>query len=110
MSCQDVIRGLIRRCGREVSFPLEQGEVRFLAYLNPLRERSDQLLPGETGIFHQGKWLLLVPWQDTKEIREGIFFAGEERFVLERSERVCFRGEPVYLWGIAAKAQEEDNG
>lgn len=110
MSCGDVIRRLIRQCGREVCFELEQGEVRCKAYLNPLREHSDRLLPGEAGVFHQGKWLLLVPYQDAKEISEGVFYAGEESFVLERSEKVYFQGEPVYLWGIAAKAQEDDNG
>lgn len=110
MSCQDVIRRLIRQCGREVRFPSQQGEVRFLAYLNPLREQSDKLLPVESGIFHQGKWLLLAPYQDAKEISEGVFCAGEESFVLERTELVYFKNEPAYLWGIAAKAQEEING
>ena len=30
----------------------------------------------------------------------------EEKFILERVEKVCWNGKPVYLWGLAVPVQE----
>ena len=30
----------------------------------------------------------------------------EEKFILERVEKVCWNGKPVYLWGLVVPVQE----
>lgn len=106
MHCEQVIRRLIRRCGRVVQFPSGS----FLAYLNPIRERTDKLIPTESGIFHQGKWILIASCDKEDEVRGNtVFTAGKEKFLLERVETVYFQNKPAYLWGLAVKAQEESD-
>lgn len=109
MSCKEQIRYLIQKCGREVRFQTEGGEKRFLAYLNPVRERADKIVPTESGVFHQGKWLILLADKDAKVVRDGvIFYSGEDTFYLERAEKVFFGKELVYLWGMVQKVQGGD--
>ena len=49
MYCRQVVRRLLRQCGREVTVQLPEGAVSLTAYLNPLRERDDRLAPWEEG-------------------------------------------------------------
>ena len=91
MYCRQVVRRLLRQCGRKVTVQLPEGEISLTAYLNPLRERDDRLGFGESGMVQQGRWLLLAPWED---------------FLLERVEKVYFQGEPAYVWGLAVREQE----
>ena len=57
MYCKQVVRRLLRQCGRKVTAQLPEGEISLTAYLNPLRERSDRLGFGESGMVQQGRWL-----------------------------------------------------
>lgn len=61
MYCRQVVRRLLRQCGRRVTVQQAEGEISLTAYLNPLRERSDRLGFGESGMVQQGRWLLLAP-------------------------------------------------
>ena len=60
----------------------------------------------------QGRWLLLAPCEE-QLVREGAQFvrrcAGkvEEKFILERVEKVCCHGKPVYRRGLPAPVQQE---
>ena len=106
MSCKRTVERLIRMCGREVRFPAEEGQVSFLAYLNPVREKSDRIIPTESGVFHQGRWLLLAAAEDAPLVKNGaVFYAGEEPFVVERAEKVFFGKELIYLWAMVSKAE-----
>ena len=68
MSCQIIAKRLIYQCGRKVYFPYEQGEKCFTAYLNPIRERTEKIVPTESGVLHQGKWLMLAAAQDADPV------------------------------------------
>lgn len=106
MSCQVIAKRLIYQCGRKVYFPYEQGEKCFTAYLNPIRERTEKIVPTESGVLHQGRWLMLVSAQDADLVQNGaIFRAGENRFIVERAEKVFFGKEAAYLWAIVQKAE-----
>lgn len=106
MSCQVIAKRLIYQCGRKVYFPYEQGEKCFTAYLNPIRERTEKIVPTESGVLHQGKWLMLAAAQDADLVQNGaIFRAGEDRFIVERAEKVFFGKEAAYLWAIVQKAE-----
>lgn len=95
MSCQVIAKRLIYQCGRKVYFPYEQGEKCFTAYLNPIRERTEKIVPTESGVLHQGKWLMLAATQDADLVQNGaIFRAGEDQFIVERAEKVFFGKEP----------------
>lgn len=106
MSCQMIAKRLIYQCGRKVSFPHEQGEKSFTAYLNPIRERTEKIIPTESGVFHQGKWLMLAAAQDAGLVQNGVTFrAGEDRFIVKRVEKVFLGKEIAYLWAIVQKAE-----
>ena len=106
MSCQVIAKRLIYQCGRKVYFPYEQGEKCFTAYLNPIRERTEKIVPTESGVLHQGKWLMLAAAQDADLVQNGVIFrAGEDRFIVERAEKVFFGEETAYFWAIVQKAE-----
>ena len=105
MSCQVIAKRLIYQCGRKV-YLYEQGEKCFTAYLNPIRERTEKIVPTESGVLHQGKWLMLAAAQDADLVQNrAIFRAGEDRFIVERAEKVFFGKEAAYLWAIVQKAE-----
>ena len=107
MYCRQVVRRLLRQCGRKVTAQLPEGEISLTAYLNPLRERSDRLGFGESGMVQQGRWLLLAPWEEGEALSAGmVVTAAGEDFLLERVEKVYFQGEPAYVWGLAVREQE----
>ena len=106
MSCQIIAKRLIYQCGRKVYFPYEQGEKCFTAYLNPIRERTEKIVSTESGVLHQGKWLMLAAAQDADLVQNGVIFrAGEDQFIVERAEKVFFGKEAAYLWAIVQKAE-----
>ena len=77
------------------------------AYLNPIRDRRENLLYTEAGVLHQEKWLLLAPVQQENNLCIGtILHADGEDFLLERVEKIYFGSQPAYLWGIAVRAEE----
>lgn len=107
MYCKQVVRRLLRQCGRKVTVQLPEGEISLTAYLNPLRERDDRLGFGESGMVQQGRWLLLAPWEEGEALSAGmVVTAAGEDFLLERVEKVYFQGEPAYVWGLAVREQE----
>lgn len=71
MYCRQVVRRLLRQCGRKVTAQLPEGEISLTAYLNPLRERDDRLGFGESGMVQQGRWLLLAPWEEGRRCLPG---------------------------------------
>lgn len=107
-----MIISAIERCGCRLEFLKAEGNVVLKAYLNPLRERAARTEGGASGMVRQGRWLLLAPCEE-QLVREGAQFVrrcagkAEEKFILERVEKVCWNGNPVYLWGLAAPVQEE---
>ena len=107
MYCKQVVRRLLRQCGRKVTAQLPEGEISLTAYLNPLRDRADRLGFGESGMVQQGRWLLLAPWEEGEALSAGtVVTAAGEDFLLERVEKVYFQGEPAYVWGLAVREQE----
>ena len=107
MYCKQVVRRLLRQCGRKVTAHLPEGEISLTAYLNPLRERDDRLGFGESGMVQQGRWLLLAPWEEGEALAAGtVVTADGEGFLLERAEKVYFQGKPAYVWGLAVRKQE----
>lgn len=106
MYCKQVVRRLLRQCGRKVTAQLPEGEISLTAYLNPLRERDDRLGFGESGMVQQGRWLL-APWEEGETLAAGmVVTAAGEDFLLEQVEKVYFQGEPAYVWGLAVREQE----
>ena len=107
MYCRQVVRRLLRQCGRKVTAQLPEGEISLTAYLNPLREHSDRLGFGESGMVQQGRWLLLAPWEEGEALSAGtVVTAAGGDFLLEGVEEVYFQGEPAYVWGLAVREQE----
>lgn len=107
MRCKQVVRRLLCQCGRRVTVQLPEGERSLTAYLNPLREHSDRLGFGESGMVQQGRWLLLAPWEEGEALAAGtVVTADGEGFLLERAEKVYFQGKPAYVWGLAVRKQE----
>ena len=107
MYCKQVVRRLLREGGRRVTVRLPEGERSLAAYLNRLRERSERLGFGESGMVQQGRWLLLAPWEEGEALSAGtVVTADGEDFLLERVEKVYFQGEPAYVWGLAVREQE----
>ena len=84
MYCRQVVRRLLRQCGRKVTAQLPEGEISLTAYLNPLRERDDRLGFGESGMVQQGRWLLLAPWEEGEalsvKLLRGYFTETEYRY------------------------------
>jgi len=101
MQPEQMIASAIERCGCSLEFLQAEGSVVLKAYLNPLRERAART---------EG-WLLLAPCEE-QLVREGAQFVrrcvgkAEEKFILERVEKVCWNGKPVYLWGLVVPVQE----
>lgn len=111
MQPEQMIASAIERCGCSLEFLQAEGSVVLKAYLNPLRERAARTEGGASGMVRQGRWLLLAPCEE-QLVREGAQFVrrcvgkAEEKFILERVEKVCWNGKPVYLWGLVVPVQE----
>ena len=111
MQPEQMIASSIERCGCRLEFLQAEGSVVLKAYLNPLRERAARTEGGASGMMRQGRWLLLAPCEE-QLVREGAQFVrrcvgkAEEKFILERVEKVCWNGKPVYLWGLVVPVQE----
>lgn len=104
----EVFERFIASCGRSLIFKNSQDQdIEVKAYFNPIRERQDKILPTESGIWNQGKWLLLGPESQKELIKEGsVFLADGEKFLLERAELMYYKERPAYVWGMAQRVQE----
>ena len=91
MQTAQVVGRLIRQCGRVVQFPTGS----FLAYLDPMRERTGVLQSGEAGRSEPERWLVLVSADKEEHARRGVVF-----------ESVFWGKDAAYLWGIASRVQE----
>ncbi len=103
MQTAQMVGRLIRQCGRVVQFPTGS----FLAYLNPMRERTGGLVSGESGRSEPERWLVLISADKQGHASRGMVFeCGDTSYLLERLEPVFWGKDAAYLWGIASRVQE----
>lgn len=107
---EEKIKQVIGRCGEEISFWAGEQKQVCKAYLNPIPSNTAQYKMTESGKENRGKWLLITAEPSGMELKTGMIFqAGEDHFLLERTEMFSVYGKPVYLRGIAVRAEEEEN-
>ncbi len=97
----------LNKYGRAVSFHSQNGEkiCDLHAMISPLRYKNKMYLYGvntEIGYNSQGHYLYIgPPTPDLTQISERDYlFSGEEKFMIDRAEKVVLSGKPIYIWAI----------
>lgn len=100
--------------GRTVSAksPSGWGSVSYNAFIQPLRYKNKMYLYGvntQIGFNSQGHYLYIgPPDHDLTTLEEGSWIkAGDEKYQIDRAERVCCGEELFYIWAIIRTIVEE---
>jgi len=108
------IKRIMERYGRQakVCLPDDGGESgSFGAFLQPLRYKNKMYLGGvntRIGFNREGHYLYLGPPEhDLTEAPHGAWIAcGDERYTIDRAEKVFFGDEPSHIWAIVRSMVE----
>ena len=114
MISERVWNRLFRRHGAQVA--LRDGDDRpkvYWALIHPLRYKNKMYLQGaysDIGYVDPGFYLYIGPGAyplDTLS-RNATLTMGERSFVIDRAERVLYRGKSVYCWAVLRSMIQED--
>lgn len=105
---------LINRWGRDVilNFTETEKSKPFKAFLQPLRYKNKMYLQGnftDIGLSAQGYYLYIGPTEFDLESakNEGFLSAGEEKYQIDRVEKI-YRGNDVwYVWAVLRSYEGE---
>lgn len=117
MVSQRVWKRLFRRHGAQVILQDRDGRRQaYWAIIHPLRYKNKMYLQGaytDIGYVDPGFYLYIGPGDcplDTLS-RDATLTMGERSFVIDRAERVYYRGKSLYCWAVLrSMIQEDDDG
>lgn len=104
----------LEQCGEMVCLGWEDGRrsPEYRALIQPLRYKNKMYLEGTQtpiGLNERGYYMYIGPADQEISARGGAFLLrGEERYQIDRAERVTFRGETVYYWAILRNYTEAE--
>ena len=106
---------MLRAFGRPASFISKDGEklAEMNAFISPLRYKNKMYLYGvntEIGYNSQGHYLYIgPPDHDVSKLGDEQWIeSNTQKFTVDRSEKVYFKNEVVYIWAIIREIVEVD--
>ena len=105
---------LMKKYARPCSLKTEQGETLFemRAYINPLRYKNKMYLYGvntEIGYNPEGYYLYIGPPDADVTNTEEYIECSEEKYRIDRGEKVYLKDEVLYIWAVVRKMTEEED-
>ena len=101
------------RYGKDMKIIYPNGSVTpiFKGFIQPLRYKNKMYLYGvntEIGYNSQGYYLYIGPPQyDLTKYPEATVVCDNQKYMIDRCEKMDFKGKPVYVWAIIRTVIEE---
>lgn len=112
MGIEAFIEREIKRYGQRVSICKDGEETELYAIVTPLRYKNKMYLEGDVtslGFVDQSHYLYIGPPEHDLTLLEGDSFmcTSEGRCIVKKSERMYFKGKPLYIWAVLQKCGGE---
>ena len=88
----------------EILYPNGSTTKTFKAFIQPLRYKNKMYLYGvntEIGYNSQGYYLYIGPAEfDLKRVEGSVILCEGTKYMIDRCEKMDFKGKPIYIWAI----------